>query len=89
MIPKKAITRAKKAGYEPIYEMVGRDGEYDQYNEPAIALDPSFWQCLYGCYGFRTRTAASDEIAVLTGVELTRLILTGGDITRFWNELLK
>lgn len=95
MIPKAAIDLAISENFLP-------DHGYF-YSSPnwafVMALTPKFWQCLGKAKGWPSEdgsipiemTFGTWEIERPTGraLQFCRLILTGGDVEAYWNEILK
>lgn len=78
MIPEKAIEKAIESGWDfpgawPRPEGFEESGWYTR-----VALDPSFWQALF-----------PNEDTFVAARHFCALVLTGGDIKKFWEEILE
>lgn len=75
MISKLAIEKAVEGGWFREWA--------DQVPWQSIALDPEFWQALGKSLGWKSDLAWLHE-----GQRFCSLVLVGGNIEAFWNELL-
>jgi hypothetical protein len=78
MIPKSAITKAIEGGYIDFAE---------NYSDANRICDPSFWQCLGKALGWGGN--AKGGVWSQEAIRFYKIILTGGNVEQFWNELLK
>ena len=65
-----------------VFLLAGPRSEAGDINRPSlamIALDPTFWQRLGEALGIS---------GTAHGIEFSRIILTGGDTQKFWDDLL-
>lgn len=86
MIPKNAKDKAFDGGWLPFATKSYLPGWQ------AIALDQTFWQCLGKALGWEhedTIKPMSEERWIRYARHFYDLILTGGNIQAFWNDLLK
>lgn len=87
MIPKRAIEKAIEGGWS-----VGNEDDFVTLRWEIWALDPTFWQSLGKALGW-----VDGDIELpfdwhfqskLSAHKFYEIILTGGDVERFWTELL-
>lgn len=100
MIPILAIKKAIEGGYK--VPRILRTGDLiidTQFMQQQLALDPTFWQALGTALGWKEEPREFDgpffgmkiftQEWQLEALRFCELVLTSGDTTSFWEDLLK